>query len=149
MSRLLFVLLMMCMTLWGLPVCRAQATTDADDDKPLLAAAEAPEYGGVVVDQTISGLGRQFYVKFSEGWHQLPETDLYALVVKERPSPRGGTEVQVLSNEQMLLRQFLPRSYVGVTSMGLASAERVLDALKQLAVQSALSSQNDLARHGY
>jgi Curli assembly protein CsgE len=150
MSSVRMLMTWLLVGLLGGPVAWAQAAVDADDDnKPLSAAVQAPEYGGVVVDQTISGLGRQFYVKFSEGWHQLPDTDNYALVVKERPSPRGGTEIQVMSNDQMLMRQFLPRSHVAVTSMGLASAERVLDALKQLIVQAALSSQNDLAQHGY
>lgn len=110
---------------------------------------DLPEYGGVVVDQTISVLGRFFYVRFSEGWSQLSDTDSFALAIRERPSPRGGTEIQVISNDSVVVRQFLPRSYPAAGGLATAMVERVHGSLKQLLLQAVAGEGGDLARHGY
>jgi len=129
-------------------LCSAQEA-DGEVEKPGPLTVELPEYGGVVVDQTLSGLGRAFYVRFSEGWSQLAETESFALAVKERPSPRGGTEVQILSNDSVVLRQFLPRSHAAVINLATTLVERVHGTLKMQMLQAAAGEGGDLARHGY
>lgn len=116
------------------------APTDQDDNRP--------EYGGVVVNQTLTGMGQFFYVSFFRAWSEKPDTDQFALAIKERPSPRGGTEVLVSSDDQPLFRSFLPRNYAAAGSMGLSAVEQVHGKLIQLRGQASLLTGGDLAKSG-
>jgi curli production assembly/transport component CsgE len=127
----------------------AQEKADLEDSKPKEQVVDQnPEYGGVVIDQTLTGLGRYFYVKFSAAWSERGNADAYVLAIKELPSSRGGTDVVMYSNEVPVLRTVLPRSYTAVSSLSEAAVEQVYSFLEQQRIQAALFVDTDLAPRG-
>ena len=121
-------------------------------------ASEAPtvfrptdplEYGGIVNGQTLTNIGNYFHAKFTEAWSAQPNFDKYVLLVREKPSPRGGTEIHVIENDRLVYRNFLPRNYAAVLGLTEAAAESVQQVLVQSAVQNALFNDPDMAGSGY
>lgn len=110
---------------------------------------ERPEYGGIVSGQTITNLGNFFHAKFSEAWSTQANNDRYVLLVRERQSPRGGTEMQVISGDQVVFRSFLPRTYPATAALAEASAETVTQNLVQASLQDILFNDPDMSSSGY
>ena len=107
------------------------------------------EYGGIVNGQTLTNIGNYFHAKFTEAWSSQPNFDKYVLLVREKLSPRGGTEIQVIENDRLVYRNFLPRNYAAVLGLTEGAAESVQQVLVQSAVQNALFNDPDLAVSGY
>jgi curli production assembly/transport component CsgE len=124
-----------------------QQVTQAPDAKPSPDDGK-PEYGGVVVNQTLTGLGHYFYVNFSQSWSEKDDISDYVVAIKERPSPRGGTEVLIFSDDVAVFRSFLPRSYAQVDGLSEAAVAQVHSRLSQMRIQAALFINNDLAGSG-
>jgi len=120
----------------------------ATSPPPAAGPAERPEYGGIVSGQTITNLGNYFHAKFSEAWSTQANNDRYVLLVRERQSPRGGTEMQVISGDQVVFRGFLPRTYPATAALAEASAESVTQNLVQASLQETLFDDPDMSRSG-
>ena len=116
---------------------------------PAAGPVERPEYGGIASAQTITNLGYFFHAKFSEAWNTQVNNDRYVLLVKERQSPRGGTEMQVITGDQVVFRGILPRTYPATAALAEASAEAVTQNLVQASLQETLFNDPDMSRSGY
>lgn len=84
------------------PVDRGEAARRAVDrifDDPL---------AGVVVNRTVTVLGKDFYQAFSTRWRQNPEAARYSISIHERPSARFGSEIWVQYRQQRVFHTFLP-----------------------------------------
>lgn len=68
------------------------------------------EFGGLVVDETISRPGHDFFELFFEKW-QFPEGNKNSiLTVSEKVMPRNGSMITILVNDaEVLVRQIPPR----------------------------------------
>ena len=133
----------------ALPI-RAQAVIEAEVPASVpLRLADFPEYGGVVTNQTVTSLGHFFHAKFTEGWNTKSDIDAYVLLVKERPSPRGGTEIVVLSNDAMVFRSPLPRSYPAIEALSEAAIETAYKNAVETGLQAFLFEDPDLARSAF
>jgi len=108
-----------------------------------------PEYGGVVTNQALTGLGHFFHAKFTEGWNTQSDIDAYVLLVKERPSPRGGTEILVYSSDTLLFRASLPRSYSAIASLSELAVETAHKNAVETGLQALLFEDPDLARSAF
>jgi len=124
------------------PVQAGEAPTVFKPTDPL-------EYGGIVNGQTLTNVGNYFHAKFTEAWSAQPNFDKYVLLVREKLSPRGGTEIQVVENDRLVYRNFLPRNYAAVLAMTEGAAETVQQQLVQSAVQNALFNDPDMVGSGY
>jgi curli production assembly/transport component CsgE len=68
------------------------------------------EITGLVMDETISKLGRDFYELFFTNWS--PGTNLdYILKIIEKPAPGTRTLVSVEINDNLVFQQFLQPKY--------------------------------------
>ncbi len=65
-------------------------------------ADEEVELGGLVIDQSISRFGYQFYFDFSQLWRDVPATAGVNITIKETVLPRAGTRLQVFMNNQLV-----------------------------------------------
>jgi hypothetical protein len=108
-----------------------------------------PEYGGVVTNQAVTSLGHFFHAKFTEGWNTQSDIDSYVLLVKERASPRGGTEVLVISNDTVVFRAPLPRSYPAIAALSESAVETAHKNAVETGLQTLLFDDPDLARSAY
>jgi curli production assembly/transport component CsgE len=124
------------------PVCRAQ-----DEDRaPLETGAPLDEVTGIVIDRTITLIGRDFYRNFSE-YRRLNHPDsAYNLTILERPSARWGSLVWVEYNSKTLFRSFLSPRRVGQEEVAERAAEQVEEKLEKLRLQEALSDRFDVGK---
>ena len=107
------------------------------------------EYGGVVTRQVVTSMGQLFHAKFTELWQTKENFEKFNILVKERPYPRGGTEVQVLYADQVMFRRYLPRDVRALTKLSEDAAEAVYARASEFDIQRLLFSDEDLAPSGY
>ena len=127
----------MLLALWlGAPAARAQVTApqsspadSADTDAERRLIPQSYGITGLVVDETRTTVGRDFYDVFYEAW-QAPEGSVnYTVVVEEQPVPSLGTRVIVRINDDVAFDTRLQPRYDQVREAALAAvmyAQRAL-----------------------
>lgn len=100
----------------------------ADLNRPIHQDA----YDGVVVNQTVTLGGHDFYRAFVAAWRDKPLSERYAVTVGERPSVKLGSQVWVEFNRRRVYQSFLPPARARVRGIG----EQAADAAYQNVVQS-------------
>jgi hypothetical protein len=69
------------------------------------------EIDGLVVDETLTKLGRDFYDLFYRGWHAPPDAVNYTITLAEQPVPNLGTRVSVRVNDEIAFSANLQPRY--------------------------------------
>lgn len=69
------------------------------------------EIDGLVVDETITKVGRDFYDLFFARWQRPRDAYNYTIVVQEQPLPNLGTLVKVLVNDEVAYQSRLQPRY--------------------------------------
>lgn len=68
----------------------------------------APEVaGGIVINLTTTGFGRQFYERFVSLWQDNPLNEQYAIAIRERASARYGSQIFVEYEQRRVFQTFL------------------------------------------
>ncbi len=75
------------------------------------------EIDGLVVDETQSKLGRDFYELFYSGWQAPPDAFNFTVVVREQPMPNLGTRIMVLINDELAFQAQLQPRYDVIENM--------------------------------
>lgn len=104
-----------------------------------------PGLSGVIVDRTITMMGKTFYRRFSQlsqDSHILTST---TLSVHERPDARWGSQIWVSENNRILFQATLPPRQSDIDRYAEAAAEQVEQLLVQRSIMQALESDPDLA----
>lgn len=71
------------------------------------------EINGLIIDETMTKLGRDFYELFYSKWQAPPSSQDYTLYIKEQLQPGRATRITVMLNENVLMNQMLqPRREV-------------------------------------
>ncbi|WP_161888246.1 CsgE family curli-type amyloid fiber assembly protein [Pontibacter russatus] len=74
------------------------------------ASSAALEIDGLIVDETITKIGRDFYETFHRQWEPPPMAKDYIILIKERPMMGNGAFVKVIVNEEEVIEyQLQPR----------------------------------------
>jgi len=137
---------------WTLFAC-ASPVHAQDFDKPIEdpVSTEEPaaEYGGLVTRQVLTSMGQLFHAKFTELWQTKENFEKFNILVKERPYPRGGTEIQVLYADQVMFRRYLPRDVRTLAKLSEDAADVVHTRASEFDIQKLLFSDEDLAPSGY
>ena len=71
---------------------------------------------GLVVDQTITVIGRSFYQAFSDAWRDVKDSNDVNVTVNERPSARTGSLVTIEVDRKVVFRRFLPPARANIVS---------------------------------
>lgn len=102
--------------------------------------------GGVVVGQTVTVAGQDFYQYFVARWRDKPGNERYTISVHERPSARLGNLVWIEHERQRLFQAILPVARSQVRPVGEAAAELAWERLIALELERTLYNDADLAR---
>jgi curli production assembly/transport component CsgE len=93
----IIVLLLLANTEW------LRAQTKLEDDPFLLI-------DGLIVDETVSKLGRDFYELFYSYWSAPPAGEQYMIFVREQSQPGMGSRISVwLNDTELFSQQVQPR----------------------------------------
>ncbi len=85
-----------------LPMPPDTATTDSPD-----AGIQRLEIDGLVVDETLTKVGRDFYDVFFRLWQPPKDAINFTIAVQEQPAPGTGTIVSVLVNDELVFQSRL------------------------------------------
>jgi len=65
------------------------------------------EISGLLIDETLTRRGRDFFYYFSRNWQSLSET--LTIIVKERQDRGSSTSVLIFANDTLVYKRFLER----------------------------------------
>ena len=86
---------------------------------------------GMVVNRTVTVLGKDFYRYFSTRWRQSEEASRYTVSIYERPTARFGSEIWVLYRQQRMFHIFLPPARAATRGISEVAVQHVLDNISQ------------------
>lgn len=91
------------------------------------AAASGPRASrnaidGLVVDETVTRIGHDFYDVFYGAWKPPPGAANYTIRIQEQPAPGLGTRVLLLLNDEVLFQLQLQPRYDVIEELGKAAA---------------------------
>lgn len=72
-----------------------------------LATDAGLELNGLIIDETVTKLGNDFYELFYNRWQAPRSTLSYTLYIKEQMQPGRGTRISVLLNDNEIMSQVL------------------------------------------
>lgn len=111
-----------------------------------LARSEEIEVGGLLLDNTISRFGYEFYYQFSQFWPDIPNTNGINVQIKEQVVPRAGTKLTVSMNHQLIYTTHLGRRQSPIKPR----VEQAIYILIEAIAQSQIRQTNpDLAENGW
>ena len=102
-------------------------------------------YAGVVVNQTITMVGQDFYQNFVVAWRDKPLSERYTVSVYERPSARLGSQVWVEYANRRVFQTFLPPARARAKEAGLDAVEAAYQNIVEADVVNLLMRDPDLA----
>jgi len=101
---------------------------------------------GIVLDRTISRLGREFVRQFNLSWQEVPETSAVNLVIKETKLPRSGTRLIIEVKGRVIYQ-----TYFGMRQKPMKDVvkQATYYAIEGVARSNQDMSGPDLAKSGY
>ena len=100
---------------------------------------------GIVINRTITVLGKDFYHYFVTAWRELDGKNTYTITVFERPSARFGSEVWVEYRRIRMFHLFMSPARQAARETGETAARTVYESITENEVQRALFKSPDLA----
>ena len=79
---------------------------------------------GIVVNQTVTAAGQEFYRRFTDFWREKPDFESFTLVILERPSSRFGSRVVVSYGQTVVFTGNLPVKTDAIRALGAEAVER-------------------------
>ena len=104
------------------------------------------ELGGLLLDNTFSRFGREFYQRLSRLWQDVPQTQSFNVVIKEQVVPRAGTKLTIQLNNQVIYMTYMGRRQ---SPMEDKVEEAMLALLQAMANARFDSSSADMAENGW
>jgi len=99
---------------------------------------------GVVVNQTLTMVGQDFYQFFVAAWRDKPLSERYSVSVHERPSARLGSQVWVEYANRRMFQTFLPPARARLRQAGEEAVEVVYQSIVEADVLNLLFRDPDL-----
>ena len=112
------------------------------------AAADQPE-DGMVLGQTVTVAGQDFFQYFVALWREKRISERALITVRERPSARTGSVIWIEHQGHRLLQFALPASRGLIRSLSEQAAEQVWQRLTQAEIDVGLDEDKDLARSAW
>jgi curli production assembly/transport component CsgE len=98
---------------------------------PLCQATSEVEIGGLLLDNTKSRLGHDFYYEFSQLWRDIPNTEGINVQIIEQIVPRAGTRLSLRMNDRIIYVTHFGRRQSSVKKKVEQAIFILIDAMKQ------------------
>ena len=79
------------------------------------------DFDGLVIDETQSKMGKDFYDLFYKKWDSPAHLLNYTIVIKEKPVPSLGTQIMVYIDEKKIFQSFLQPRYEVIEKAALSA----------------------------
>ncbi len=125
----------------------AFAQQPAGVESAVAPARPADPYSGVVVNNTVTFIGQEFYRTFVASWREAPNAESFSVTVHERPSARWGSLISIEYEHREVFRAFLSPGRRDFVRLAADDAARIVyQNVVELEVQRLLFRDPDLAR---
>ena len=101
-------------------------------------------YGGMVVNQTITVIGRDFYDYFVAAWREFPLTERYVISIHEWPSARWGSRIRIDYAQRPVFQAFIQPVRARIKEISERAAEKTYSNTIDTEVQRLLFRDPDL-----
>lgn len=113
---------------------------------PICHASNEVEIGGLLLDNSKSRLGHDFYYQFSQLWRDIPNKEGINAQIIEQIVPRAGTKLSLILNGRVIYVTHLGRRQTPVKE----KVEQAIFILIDAMAQSKYSLHNiDMAENGW
>src|SRR5690606_7287356 len=100
---------------------------------------------GLVINRTVTVLGRDFYQYFSTAWRYYEGGGDFSVTVYERPTAIRGSQIWVQYGQRRVFQAYLSPARSAVKEVARQAAEIAYENVVEIAVQRALFTSVDLA----
>ena len=113
---------------------------------PFYIYSSEVDIGGLLLDNSRSRQGHEFFSAFSQLWQDIPNSSGHIVVIKEIVIPRSGTRLTVILNDKNIYITYMGRRQSPIKSR----VEQAVLILIEAMAQSQISQNNpDLATSGW
>lgn len=116
---------------------------------PSSRATNEVEIGGLLLDNTKSRLGHDFYFKFSQLWHDIPNTQGINVQIIEQIVPRAGTKLSLVLNSRVIYVTHFGRRQSPVKEKVEQAVFILIDAMSQPQYNQYNQDNIDMAGNGF
>jgi curli production assembly/transport component CsgE len=142
----LVMVVCLCSCLLHLPGVSAgvghnEAANDSDEE----AILQDEGIRGLIVDNTVTMIGKKFYEAFALDWLDQKIGDIDNLAIGERPTARSGSRVWVEYNRRVLFEVSLSPVMANIETTARIAASKVGRRIQEFEIRKALIKNSDLA----
>lgn len=146
MNRLLLSILPVML---GLPAFGWTQDLGAMGDMALVPKASAKSredvMGGLIVNQTVSPQGHQFYRLFAQAMREKADSETRVFSVIEKPSRRFGSKILVMNGENKLFESALPFKDDKLAALSAQAVDAVVASVAAMLLETIVGPGSDLA----
>lgn len=100
--------------------------------------------GGMLVNRTVTVLGKDFYRYFSNTWRYSDQSSRYSISIHERPTARFGSEIWILYRQQRIFHTFLPPARAATRELSELAVDQVLERIVRMELERFTTPDPDL-----
>jgi curli production assembly/transport component CsgE len=127
----------------GASKVNAPSLSPEENRKPVSAL---DQFDGVVIDQTITRAGKDFYQQFSMSWHDQPLSERYTISVKEQPSARFGSQIYIVFGSRRIFQGQMSPNRSQIKMLSDAAVEIAYKAVTEGEMQRLLFKDPDIGQ---
>jgi curli production assembly/transport component CsgE len=122
----------------------AQAQLTRENERPIEGRGLANLAGGLVLDQTVTVLGHEFFSSFAEAWRELDGDQRYSVTIAEVPTARFGSTIRVHAQGRTVYQSLLKPNRHAARETALAVAGNAFESLIRAEAEQVLAHDPDL-----
>jgi curli production assembly/transport component CsgE len=104
---------------------------------------ESLELQGMVIDNTQSKIGKDFFELFFKFWQYPEESSNHTITISEKPLPRLGSQITVAVNDNEIINQFIQPKYEAIEEFAALCADFTLNYIQNYQlIQNELNGQD-------
>lgn len=127
-----------------LAACTAHAQLTRENERPIEGRGLANLVGGLLLDQTVTVLGHEFFSAYADAWRELDADQRYSVTVYEIPTARFGSTIRVQAQGRVVYQSLLKPNRDAARDTALAVAGDVFQGLIRAEAEQALFHDPDL-----
>jgi curli production assembly/transport component CsgE len=108
-------------------------------------AKQRPDEFGIVVNQTFTQGGQEFYRRFTDFWREKSDFESYTLVIIERPSRRYGNQVVITFGQRVVFSGALPVKTEAIRSLSGDAVEKAYANIIAMSLRMSGERDRDMA----
>jgi curli production assembly/transport component CsgE len=124
----------------------ALAQLTRENDRPIEHRGLADLAGGLVLDATVTVLGREFFTAYADAWRELDTEQRYSITIQEIPTARFGSTLRVQARGRVAYQSLLRPNRQAARELAPVVAAEIFNGLLRTEAEEALFRDPDLGR---